>query len=74
MGVAGGEYITADSEEKVRAWYHDHLPNWVVVAGHGGEKARFELNEGGYKRMVFIEGKSDGTHIGVATVGEPASN
>ena len=74
MGVAGGEYITADPVEKVRAWYHDHLPNWVVVTDRNGANARFELNEGGYKRIVAIREKSDGTHIGVATIGEPASN
>jgi hypothetical protein len=74
VGVAGGEYITTDSVEKVRAWYHDHLPNWVVVTDRNGGNARFELNESGYKRIIAIHEKSDGTHIGVATVGEPASN
>ena len=74
VSVAGGDYVTADSAEKVRAWYHEHLPNWIVVAGKNDEKAHFELNEGGYKRMIAIIEKSDGTNIGVATVGEPASN
>jgi len=74
MGVAGGEYITGDPVEKVRAWYREHLPNWVVVTDRNGDNAHFELNEGGYKRMIAIREKSDGTHIGVATIGEPASN
>jgi hypothetical protein len=72
--VAGGEYITPDPVEKVRAWYHEHLPNWVVVSDRNGDNARFELNEGGYKRIVALRERSDGTHIGVATIGEPASN
>jgi hypothetical protein len=74
MAVAGGEYITPDSPETVRAWYHDHLPNWVVVTDRHDDNARFELNDGGYKRIIAIREHSDGTHIGVATVGEPASN
>jgi hypothetical protein len=74
MAVAGAEYTTADSVDQVRAWYRDRLPNWVVVTDRHGDNARFELNHGGYKRIVSIREKSDGTHIGVATVGEPASN
>jgi hypothetical protein len=72
--VAGAEYLTPDSPEKVRAWYHDHLPNWVVSTDRHGDNARFELNGGGYKRLIAIREKSDGTHIGVASFGEPASN
>jgi hypothetical protein len=74
MAVAGGDYITSDAPDTVRAWYHDHLPNWVVVTDRHDKNARFELNDGGYKRIIAIREKSDGTHIGVATVGEPASN
>lgn len=74
MAVAGGEYVTSDSAEKVRAWYREHLPNWVVVTDRHDENAHFELNEGGYKRIIAIREKGDGTHIAVATAGEPASN
>ena len=74
MAVAGGEYVTSDSAEKVWAWYREHLPNWVVVTDRHDEKPHFEMNEGGYKRFIAIREKGDGTHIGVATVGEPASN
>jgi hypothetical protein len=35
---------------------------------------RMELREGGYKRIVAIRERHDGTHIGVASIGEPASN
>jgi len=74
MAVAGGEYVTSDSVEKVQAWYHEHLPNWVVSTDRHDENAHFELNEGGYKRIIAIREKGDGTHIVVATIGEPASN
>jgi hypothetical protein len=74
MAVAGGEYITSDSVDKVQAWYHEHLPNWVIVTDRNEQKAHFELNEGGYKRIIAIREKGDGTHIGVASFGEPASN
>jgi hypothetical protein len=74
MSVAGGDYVTADSASTVLAWYKGQLPNWVVVTDRGGNNARFELTAGGYKRIVALREKSDGTHIGVATVGKPASN
>jgi hypothetical protein len=40
--------------------------------GHG--EFHMELHEGGYKRIIAIDEKHGRTHIGVATVGEPASN
>lgn len=74
VSVAAAEYSTPDGVEKVRAWYHDHLPNWVVVTDRNGDKARFELHEGGYKRLVALREKKDGTRIAVASFGEPGSN
>jgi hypothetical protein len=35
---------------------------------------RMELRDGGYKRIIGIHERHDGTHIGVASVGEPAAN
>jgi hypothetical protein len=74
MAVAGGEYVTGDSTDEVLSWYKTHAPNWVIVTRAGEEGTRLELNEGGWKRIVAVRQKGDGTHIGVATIGEPASN
>ncbi len=74
MAVAGGEYVTGDSAERVVEWYRTQLPTWLVVTDRNGNNARFELRDSGYKRLVSVREKSDGTHIGVATVGGPASN
>ena len=73
IGVAGAEYVTDDSADRVLAWYRGQSPHWVVVEEHG-DITHLELREGGYRRMVGIKEKSDGTHISVASIGEPASN
>lgn len=73
VAVGGASLITEDPEEKVLAWYREQLPKWIVVADRDGS-TRFELNKGGFKRMIIIHEKSDGTHIGVASIGDPASN
>jgi hypothetical protein len=54
-------------------YYRNQLPNWVVVKERHGA-VRMELREGGYKRIIGIHERYDGTHIGVASIGEPASN
>jgi hypothetical protein len=72
--IAAADYVTSDSADKVLAWYRDHLPNWVVTTDRSGNNAFFHLTKDGYKRMIAIREKSDGTHIGVAAIGEPASN
>jgi len=59
--------------DQVADYYRKQLPNWVVVREKGGA-ARMELREGGYQRIVAIRAEHGGTHIGVASVGEPASN
>lgn len=73
VAVAAGEFFTTDPPDKVLAWYRARLPNWVIATGEDGI-SHLELREGGYKRVVVIKRKSDGTHIAVASVGEPASN
>jgi len=71
--VSASETITDDPASRVEAWYKDQLPNWTIVHERDGA-FHMELREGGYKRIVSITEKHDGTHIGVASVGEPASN
>ena len=73
VSVSASESITDDPASRVEAWYKDQLPNWMITHDRDGA-FHMELREGGYKRIVSIEEKHDGTHIGVASVGEPASN
>jgi hypothetical protein len=73
ISVSASETITDDPARKVEAWYKDQLPAWTLVQEKDGA-IRMELREDGYKRIVSIHEKDDGTHIGVASVGEPASN
>ena len=73
FSVSASEMITSDSVDKVLDYYREQLPSWVIVKENDGE-VRLEFKEGGYKRFVAIHAQHDGTHIGVASVGEPASN
>jgi hypothetical protein len=72
-GLAVTELITPDPVKTVAAYYQAKLPDWTVKREHDGE-ILLELNEGSSKRFIGITRKTDGTHIGVASVGEPASN
>jgi hypothetical protein len=73
FAVSASEMVTDDALDKVVDYYKSQLPNWVIVHKSRGE-TRIELAEGGYKRIIAIHERRDGTHIGVASVGEPASN
>jgi len=73
FSITASEMVTSDPVDKVLDFYRAQLPNWIVVKESGGE-ARLELRDGGYKRFIAIHERHDGTHIGVASVGEPASN
>jgi hypothetical protein len=73
LTVAGDEMITDDPVQKVVEFYQAQLPSWVIADDKDGG-FRMELADGGYKRIIVIHGKHDGTHIGVATIGSPAAN
>lgn len=73
FAVSASETVTSDPLGKVVDYYRAQLPNWII-AKRNNSHVEFELREGGYKRIVGIHEESDGTHIGVASVGEPASN
>jgi len=73
VAVGGASLYTPDSAPKVLAFYRAQLPNWVIYSERDGS-TRFELKDGGVRRIVVIHEKNDGTHIGVATIGDPASN
>lgn len=73
IAVSGTEFLTSDSADQVLNYYRTQLPGWFIVSDRDGG-TRLELNKDSYKRIIAIREKRDGTHIGVATVGEPASN
>ena len=73
FSVSASEMVTDDSLDKVVSYYKTQLPDWVVVHERNGA-TRIELAEGGYKRIVAIRERNDGTHIAVASIGGPASN
>jgi hypothetical protein len=73
LGIAAGEFLTQDSADRVLSWYRSQLPHWVAVE-EDDHITHFELRDGGFKRIVSIKQKSDGTHISVVSIGEPASN
>ena len=73
LSVAGADLYTPDSVQQVIDYYRGQLPNWIIVTDRHGQ-TRMEYTHGGYKRIIAIRSKGDGTHIGVASIGEPASN
>jgi hypothetical protein len=73
FAVTASETVTSDPIDKVVDYYRAQLPNWIVVNERHGA-VRMELRDGGYKRIIAIRERHDGTHIGVASVGEPAAN
>lgn len=73
LSVSAAEYVTRDSVEKVVAFYKGKLKTWTF-AKKKSTIFEFELTDGKWKRVVGIHEKSGGTHIGVASIGEPAGN
>lgn len=78
FSVAGGELVTPDSVDKVREFYRTELPDWKLTIKSNGE-IQFEETPGArgleQRRFVGIQGKSDGTHIGLVTLGgQPVAN
>jgi hypothetical protein len=73
FAVSASDMITSDPAYKVVDFYRNQLPTWMITEEKNGG-THIELHKGGYQRIISIEEKSDGTHIGVASIGEPASN
>ncbi len=67
------EYRTPDSAERVTDFYRDKLPHWIVTTKRDGS-SHMEYRKGGFKRFVSIREESDGTHVGLASVADPAGN
>jgi hypothetical protein len=72
FALSAASLVTSDSVDQVSEYYRKQFPNWTVT--HKDGEVHLELQKGGYHRIISIEEENDGTHIGVATVGEPASN
>jgi len=68
ISVAAAEYVTSDSVSKVRHWYRNQLPDWKV-----SDREMIHI-ERGLKRIITIKERDGRTRIGIATVGEPATN
>ena len=64
--------ISDDSVQQVADFYREQLPNWLITKD--GHEVKMEFKDGGYKRIISIEAKHDGTHIGVASFGQAAAN
>lgn len=73
FAVSASGLVTDDPIDKVAAWYKKQLPDWIFEEKPGGE-IHMELREGGYQRIVSLRERNGRTHIGVAAVGQPASN
>jgi hypothetical protein len=74
FSVAAAQYSTTDTPDEVRAFYREHLPNWLITQREG-RGTKFELAEGGYRRIIAIEERRGRTHIGIVSIGDtPAVN
>jgi len=71
--VLAVEFSTDDSVDKVKAFYQRELPHWIISHSYRGH-FQMEYTENGYKRIVAISEKRGKTHIGLASLGEPAAN
>ena len=73
ISIAGAEFSTPDSVDKVREFYRNELPRWMFTEKrHGG--VQFEFTEGGYRKIIALRERHGETHIGLASIGEPAAN
>ena len=73
FSLVAAEYTTADSAERVAGFYREQLPGWRITRKTNGV-VEFQLSSDGRKRAVAIRVEDGRTHIGLASVGEPASN
>jgi len=73
FSLSASESVTSDPLDKVVEYYRTQLPSWTFTERRNGH-VELEFRDGGYKRIIGIHEEHDGTHIGVASVGEPASN
>jgi hypothetical protein len=70
--VSGADYYTPDPPEKVRDFYQRKLPDWTDKWQN--TEFHMETKREGRIQSIVIKPENDGTHIGVASIGEPAAN
>ena len=73
FAITAAEYRTPDSVERVTDFYRDQLPHWLISQKEEGNM-QLSFTRHGYKRIVAIHEEDGETRIGLASVGEPASN
>ena len=73
LNIVGGEFRTKDSVSQVVEFYRRQLPSLMIVSRHN-DYVRFEYKDGGFRRIVSIEEDHGETRIGVASIGDRASN
>jgi hypothetical protein len=73
VDIAGGEFRTKDSVSQVVEFYRRQWPSLMIVSRHD-DYVRCEYKDGGFRRIVSIEEDNGETRIGVATIGDRASN
>jgi hypothetical protein len=73
FAVAAAEYRTNASPDRVAEFYRHEFPHWLFSEKDGGGM-QLELNKGGYRKIIAIHTEDGETRIGLASVGEPASN
>ncbi len=73
FGFVAAHYTTADEPARVAEYYRSALPSSCIftVKRHGWQ---IRCEQGGYKRIVAVKERDGGSHITLASVGEPASN
>ncbi|MFN7994231.1 MAG: hypothetical protein U0Q18_11540 [Bryobacteraceae bacterium] len=70
--LRAAEYRTSDSVGKVTEYYRHRFPHWLLSEREHG--IRLEFTEGGYRQIVAIRDDDGETRIGLASVGDGASN
>lgn len=73
LALVAGEYTTADPIDKVREYYRQELPHWMISDNRHG-KVDISFQEGGQKKIIVLEERSRGTRIKLVSIGEPAVN
>lgn len=73
LSIVAAEYTTADPVDRVAEFYRERLPDWSFRSRKRGG-VQFETGEDGQKRFIVIREERGRTHIGLASVGGPASN
>lgn len=73
FAISAAEYRTSDSVDRVTEFYRDQLPHWLISQKDNG-CLQLSFTKQGYKRIVAISEDGGETRIGLASVGEPASN